>query len=75
MKNPKFRRHLVARIPLGRIANPTDIVGAALFFAAPASDFVTGQILCVDGGITASNDRRWSGLAVSGGLSFRKAEL
>lgn len=54
MENPKFRRHLMARIPLGRIANPTDIVGAALFFAAPASDFVTGQILYVDGGITAS---------------------
>lgn len=54
MENPRFRRQLLARIPLGRIADPKDIVGAALFFAAPASDFVTGQILYVDGGITAS---------------------
>jgi NAD(P)-dependent dehydrogenase (short-subunit alcohol dehydrogenase family) len=54
MENPKFRRALHRRIPLGRIADPKDIVGAALFFAAPASDFVTGQILYVDGGITAS---------------------
>jgi gluconate 5-dehydrogenase len=54
MENPKFRRALLARIPLGRIADPKDVVGAALFFAAPASDFVTGQILYVDGGITAS---------------------
>jgi NAD(P)-dependent dehydrogenase (short-subunit alcohol dehydrogenase family) len=54
MENPKFRKQLNARIPLGRIADPKDIVGAALFFAAPASDFVTGQILYVDGGITAS---------------------
>lgn len=54
MENPRFRRQLLARIPLGRIADPQDIVGAALFFAAPASDFVTGQILYVDGGITAS---------------------
>lgn len=54
MENPKFRRQLHARIPLGRIADPKDVVGAAVFFAAPASDFVTGQILYVDGGITAS---------------------
>jgi NAD(P)-dependent dehydrogenase (short-subunit alcohol dehydrogenase family) len=54
MENPKFRRQLLARIPLGRIADPKDVVGAAIFFAAPASDFVTGQILYVDGGITAS---------------------
>jgi gluconate 5-dehydrogenase len=54
MENPKFRRELHRRIPLGRIADPKDVVGAALFFAAPASDFVTGQILYVDGGITAS---------------------
>ncbi len=54
MENPKFRKQLYARIPLGRIADPKDIVGPALFFASPASDFVTGQILYVDGGITAS---------------------
>jgi gluconate 5-dehydrogenase len=54
MENPAFRRQLHARIPLGRIADPQDVVGAALFFAAPASGFVTGQILYVDGGITAS---------------------
>ncbi len=54
MENPKFRRGLLARIPLGRIADPKDVVGPILFFAAPASGFVTGQILYVDGGITAS---------------------
>lgn len=54
MDNPEFKRALLARIPLGRIADPKDVVGAAVFFAAPASDFVTGQILYVDGGITAS---------------------
>ena len=54
MENPKFRRALYKRIPLGRIADPRDVVGAAIFFASPASDFVTGQVLYVDGGITAS---------------------
>ena len=44
----------LARVPLGRAAEPRDVVGAALFFCARASDFVTGQVLYVDGGITAS---------------------
>jgi NAD(P)-dependent dehydrogenase (short-subunit alcohol dehydrogenase family) len=54
MENEEFRNGLLARIPLGRIADPKDIVGPALFFMSPASDFVTGQNLLVDGGITAS---------------------
>jgi NAD(P)-dependent dehydrogenase (short-subunit alcohol dehydrogenase family) len=45
-----FRAELERRIPLGRIADPKDVVGPVLFFAAPASGFVTGQILFVDGG-------------------------
>ena len=54
MENPEFRKQLHARIPLGRIADPKDIVGAVLFFCAPASGFVTGQTLYVDGGVTSS---------------------
>ncbi len=54
MERPDFRAELERRIPLGRIADPKDVVGPVLFFAAPASGFVTGQILYVDGGITAS---------------------
>ena len=45
---------LLARIPLGRVAEASDVANAALFFSSPASDFVTGQTLYVDGGITAS---------------------
>jgi gluconate 5-dehydrogenase len=54
MENPEFRKELYERIPLGRIADPKDVVGPVLFFVSPASDFVTGQTLYVDGGITAS---------------------
>ena len=54
MENAAFRRQLEERIPLGRIADPKDVAGPALFFCAPASGFVTGQVLYVDGGITAS---------------------
>ena len=45
---------LLARIPLGRVAEARDVAGATLFFCSGASDFVTGQVLYVDGGITAS---------------------
>ncbi|MCJ8297872.1 MAG: SDR family oxidoreductase [Pseudomonadales bacterium] len=54
MENKEFRENLLKRIPLGRIADPKDIVGPANFFCSAASDFVTGQTLYVDGGITAS---------------------
>ena len=54
MENPEFRSRLLERIPLGRIADPRDVVGAVLFFCSDASGFVTGQTLYVDGGVTAS---------------------
>jgi NAD(P)-dependent dehydrogenase (short-subunit alcohol dehydrogenase family) len=49
-----FYNSLIARIPLGRIAEPEDVGNAVLFFASPASDFITGQTLYLDGGITAT---------------------
>jgi NAD(P)-dependent dehydrogenase (short-subunit alcohol dehydrogenase family) len=44
---------LVARIPLGRLGRPGDLRGVAVFLAAPASDYLTGQVLALDGGATA----------------------
>jgi len=49
-----FYNNLVARIPLNRIADTDDLVGAVLFFCSDASSFVTGQILTLDGGLTAT---------------------
>jgi NAD(P)-dependent dehydrogenase (short-subunit alcohol dehydrogenase family) len=54
LDNPETHRQLLARIPLGRVAEPKDIAGAAVFFCAPAAAYVTGQVLYLDGGITAS---------------------
>ncbi len=52
LSDTKSAQELKARIPLGRWAVPEDIVGPALFLASKASDFVTGQIIYVDGGAT-----------------------
>lgn len=53
-ERPEFKKEILARIPLGRIADPKDVVAPVLFFAGAGAAFVTGQILYVDGGITAS---------------------
>src|SRR4051794_7696496 len=54
LAQPGFYDNLVSRIPLRRIADPDDLVGALLFFCSDASSFVTGQILTLDGGLTAT---------------------
>jgi NAD(P)-dependent dehydrogenase (short-subunit alcohol dehydrogenase family) len=52
LKNPERYEQLRSRIKLGRFAKPSDLVGAAIYLASGASDFVTGQTLFVDGGFT-----------------------
>jgi gluconate 5-dehydrogenase len=54
LADEEFKSGLLARIPLGRIAETDDLVGAVLFFCSDASSFVTGQILTLDGGLTAT---------------------
>ena len=49
-KDPKIAEHLSRTIPLGRMAEPEDIAGAALFLASDESRYVTGDILTVNGG-------------------------
>jgi NAD(P)-dependent dehydrogenase (short-subunit alcohol dehydrogenase family) len=49
-----FREGLERRIPLGRIADTDDVVGASLLLCSDAGAFITGQVLTLDGGLTAT---------------------
>ena len=54
MANPEFNKWICGRTPAGRWGKPEELVGAAVFLASRASDFVNGQIIYVDGGLLAA---------------------
>lgn len=54
LDDPVFYGNLIRRIPLGRICTVRDICGAMLYLVSDAACFVTGQVLCVDGGLTST---------------------
>lgn len=52
--DPKYKGYndyIIGRTPAGRWGEPKDLKGAVIFLASPASDFVTGSSIVVDGGI------------------------
>ena len=51
-ENPKIYEKAVADYPLRRIGEPHEVAGAAVFLAAPAGNFITGQTIVIDGGVT-----------------------
>ena len=51
--DPERRERWIKSSPMGRIGQPQDLVGAVIFLAGPASDFITGIVLTVDGGASA----------------------
>lgn len=54
LADPAFKGRLVDRIPLHRVGETRDLVGPVLFFSSEASAYVTGQVLTIDGGLTAT---------------------
>lgn len=53
LHDPEVAREFVADVPLGRLGNPDEIKGLALLLASPASSFITGAVIPVDGGSCA----------------------
>ena len=54
LEDPAFKAGIVNRIPLGRVGETRDLVGPAIFLCSGAASFVTGQVLGIDGGLTAT---------------------
>jgi gluconate 5-dehydrogenase len=52
--DPAFKAGIVSRIPLGRVGDTDDMTGPVVFLASDAAAFITGQVLGVDGGLTAT---------------------
>ncbi len=50
--NDKQKEAVISQVPLNRIAKPEDIAKASVFLASEDSDYITGQVLAVDGGLT-----------------------
>jgi len=53
VQTAEYQRAFIAQVPLGRLGTPDEIADAVLFFASDRARFVTGQVLCVDGGYSA----------------------
>ena len=53
LSKPEIYSKMTADIPLSRLGNPEDIVGPTVLLASDESDFMTGQILYIDGGLSA----------------------
>ena len=50
--NPTIHANIIEQTPAGRMADPDELTGIALYLASPASDFTTGAIFTIDGGYT-----------------------
>jgi NAD(P)-dependent dehydrogenase (short-subunit alcohol dehydrogenase family) len=51
-ENPEMMKRLEAKVPMGRMGQPSEIAGTVAFLASDAASYITGQIIAVDGGWT-----------------------
>jgi tropinone reductase I len=52
LQDPLYSQAVVGRTPLGRVGEPREVAALAVFLSLPASGYITGQVICVDGGFT-----------------------
>jgi NAD(P)-dependent dehydrogenase (short-subunit alcohol dehydrogenase family) len=52
-QSPAYQKAFITQVPLGRLAIPDEIADAVLFIASDRARFISGQVLCVDGGYSA----------------------
>jgi tropinone reductase I len=52
LQDPHYSQAVVGRTPLGRVGEPREVAALAVFLSLPASGYITGQVICVDGGFT-----------------------
>jgi NAD(P)-dependent dehydrogenase (short-subunit alcohol dehydrogenase family) len=53
LQDAERRARMLNRIPLGRFGDPAEMAGAIRYFVSPLASYITGQILLLDGGLTA----------------------
>jgi len=54
MGDEEVNRETISRIPMGRIGEPEEIASLVAFLCMPAASYITGQVICVDGGWTVN---------------------
>ncbi len=54
LKDAAYKKSVLSRTPMNKIGEPEDVAAAVSFLCMPASAYITGQILCVDGGFTVN---------------------
>ena len=54
LKDKKLYDEVIKRTPIGRIGEPKDVSSLVAFLCMPAASYITGQIICVDGGFTVN---------------------